>query len=90
MSPSVCPRPWYCSTRSPRSPPRSIVSRSANVSVGHVSPGTESAASASRGIRANSLAQSSLPRSAIRARVVSCATMISASNALAPSTRTAW
>src|SRR2546430_1190820 len=32
MSPSVWPRPWYCSTRSPRSPPRSIVSRSARTS----------------------------------------------------------
>ena len=54
MSPSVCPRPQYCSTRSPRSPPRSMVSRSENVSVGQVSPGTESACSDSRGIRANS------------------------------------
>ena len=51
MSPSVCPRPQYCSTRSPRSPPRSIVSRSENVSVGQVRPGTESACSARRGMR---------------------------------------
>ena len=48
-----------------------------------------SAPLASRGIRPNSLSQSSLPRSAISARVFSCATITSASNADAPSTRTA-
>ena len=67
-----------------------MVSRSEKVSVGQVSPGTESAPSASRGIRANSLSQSCLPRSATSARVFSCATITSASNAEAPSTRTAW
>ena len=66
------------------------MSRSENVSVGQVRPGTESACSARRGIRANSDAQSCLPRSAISERVFSCATITSASNALAPSTRTAW
>jgi hypothetical protein len=64
--------------------------RSEKVRVGQVRPGTESAPSARRGIRANSLAQSSLPRSATSARVFSWATITSASNADAPSTRTAW
>ena len=41
MSPAVWPRPQYCSTSSPRSPPRSIVSRSENVTSGQVSPGID-------------------------------------------------
>jgi hypothetical protein len=43
-----------------------------------------------RGIRPCSDAQSASPRSAISARVCSCAMMLDASNAAAPSTRTAW
>ena len=64
--------------------------RSLNVTVGQVSPGIDSSPVNRRGIRARSDAQSSLPRSAISARVCSCATMFAASNAAAPSTRTAW
>ncbi len=90
MSPSVCPRPQYCSTRSPRPPPRSIVNRSVNVAVGQVSPGIESGSLKSLGIRPYSDSQSCRPRSAISSLVFSCVTMISAPNALAPSTRTAW
>ena len=50
----------------------------------------DSGSSNSRGIRPYSLSQSCCPRSAIRCLVCSELTMISASNALAPSTRTAW
>ncbi len=89
-SPSVCPRPQYCRTRSPRSPPRSIVSRSENVRVGQVSPGIDAGSSNNRGIRPYSDSQSCLPRSTMRSRVRSWATITVASNAAAPSTRTAW
>jgi hypothetical protein len=67
-----------------------MASRSENVTVGQVSPGIDDGSLNSRGIRPNSLSQSSLPRSAISLRVFSCAMTTSASNADAPSTRTAW
>ena len=67
-----------------------MVSRSEKVSVGQVSPGIDSGSSNSRGIRPYSLSQSCWPRSAISSLVCSWATITSASNALAPSTRTAW
>ena len=88
MSPAVCPRPSQCSStvRSPRW--RS--SRRSNVIVGQVSPGTDSGSAASRGMRRNSDAQSCSPRSAIRSRVMRLETISAGSNALAPSTRTAW
>ena len=57
---------------------------------GHVSPGIVSAPLNSRGMRPASESQSSLPRSAINWRVFSWAMMACASNAAAPSTRTAW
>ena len=66
------------------------MSRSENVAVGQVSPGMEAGSLNSRGIRPYSEAQSCSPRSAISARVFSCATTTAASKALAPSTRTAW
>jgi hypothetical protein len=90
MSPSVWPRPQYCSTRSPRPPPRPIVNRSVNVAVGQVRPGIDDGSLNSLGIRPYSDSQSCRPRSAISARVFSCVTMTAAPNALAPSTRTAW
>ena len=62
----------------------------AEVIVGQVSPGIDSGSSKSRGIRPYSLSQSCWPRSAIRCLVCSELTMISASKALAPRTRTAW
>lgn len=64
--------------------------RSENVSVGQVRPGISAGDSKSRGMRPNSLSQSCCPRSAISTRVISCATISWASNALAPSVRTAW
>ena len=45
------------------------MSRSVNVTSGHVSPGMVSAPLNSRGIRPDSVSQSSLPRSAISRRV---------------------
>ncbi len=66
------------------------MSVSRKVSVGQVRPGIESGSSNSRGIRPNSLSQSACPRSAMRFLVCRELTMTSASNALAPSTRTAW
>ena len=88
MSPAVCPRPQYCRTSS-RSPPSGMTMRSLKVSVGQVSPGIESGSSNSRGIRPNSDSQSACPRSAMSLRVCSCVMISLASNALAPSTRTA-
>jgi hypothetical protein len=67
-----------------------MVSRSEKVIVGQVSPGIEEGSRNSRGIRASSLSQSCLPRSATSSRVFSWATMVCAPKALAPSTRTAW
>ena len=61
MSPSVWPRPRNSSTRSPRSPPSSIVSLSRKVIVGQVRPGMDSGSSKSRGIRPYSLSPVLLP-----------------------------
>ena len=66
------------------------MNRSVNVAVGQVSPGIEAGSLNSLGIRPYSDSQSCRPRSAISSLVFSCVTMISALNALAPSTRTAW
>src|SRR6266566_8863143 len=90
MSPSVWPRPQWARTTSPRPPPSAMVNRSEKVAVGQVNPGMEAGSRNSLGILASSDSQSCCPRSAISARVLSCVTITSAPNALAPSTRTAW